>query len=221
MAKYYREDRANTIAAKAALAKATASTRNPVTTQSVELTGKPGNAPHVAASKFKVPTELKVPEKVRAAALAKSNTEMREQARAAGWGKSKLVAAQMKATDSASTARAIEHAKAAGPSLREQAEKARAAKDRTGIEPRFRANMAKDIRKIRAGNAELAAGINNPPAGTSKQEMIDRVTEKAKAFMKTSKLKAETPVGRGGGDDIKYRAMARTIKRALRIARSQ
>ena len=66
MAKYYREDRANTIAAKAALAKATASTRNPVMTQGVELTGKPGNAPHVAASKFKVPTELKVPEKVRA-----------------------------------------------------------------------------------------------------------------------------------------------------------
>ncbi len=85
MAKYYREDRANTVAAKAALAKATASTRNPVITQGVELTGKPGNAPHVAASKFKVPTELKVPEKVRAAALAKSNAEMKEQARKAGW----------------------------------------------------------------------------------------------------------------------------------------
>lgn len=89
LADYYREDRANTAAAKVALAKATASTRNPVTTQGVELIGKPGNAPQVAASKFKVPTELKVPEKVRAAALAKSNAEMREQARAAGWGKSK------------------------------------------------------------------------------------------------------------------------------------
>jgi len=93
--------------------------------------------------------------------------------------------------------------------------RALAAKDRTGIEPRFRADLAKDIRMMRAGNKELASGINNPPAGTSRQEMIDRVTEKAKAFENTAKIKAKTPVGRGGGEDIKYRAMVRTIKRGF------
>ncbi len=154
MAKYYREDRANTVAAKAALAKATATTHNPVTTQGVELTGKPGNAPHIAAGKFNVPTELKVPETVRAAALAKSNATMREQARAAGWVNRKTEptltpkqhASQVAAFEkgksgpgqtmgwgfgkaqSPATTRAVEHAKAAGRGTPERAEVARQAK---------------------------------------------------------------------------------------------
>ena len=154
MAKYYREDRANTVAAKAALAKATASTRNPVTTQGVELTGKPGNAPQIAASKFKVPTELKVPEKVRAAALAKSNATMREQARAAGW------------------------VKVNPKKVREQADKARAAKG--DIKQRTQALIDK-------ANKKYAKAVK----GATKNDKTFDAAVKAGQFERADKLAAK------------------------------
>ncbi len=161
MAKYYREDRANTVAAKAALAKATASTHNPVTTQGVELTGKPGNAPHIAAGKFKVPTELKVPENVRAAALAKSNATMREQARAAGW------------------------AKVNPRKVREQAEKARAAKgdikQRTqALIDKANAKYSKAAKKATKDDKTFDAAVK-----AHQFERADKLAAKAAPYLRT------------------------------------
>ena len=129
--------------------------------------------------------------------------------RVAGQAKAKQTRASRQ--QSPATTRAIEHAKAAGPSLREQAEKARAGK---GMSAAVRSQMAGAIKGFRK-DLSSRGEITSEQAGR-----LQKVVEKAK-----ERISAPVPqYNRPGGYFIeqhakeytKERAIARTYSRAAR-----
>jgi galactokinase/mevalonate kinase-like predicted kinase len=97
------------------------------------------------------------------------------------------------------------------------------AKTTSEIEPRFRQQLASEIKKMRSTTFELAESIKTPPSFTglgSSDAVIARLMDQKALFLKRASIAKKTPVQRGGGDDVKYLAMARNIDRAIRIFKS-